>query len=139
MKKTIMLLLMLFFSSVMASRAGSVIVIANKDVPLTSITTDELQRIFLGKKTTWNGGKKIVPICLKNGRSHESFVTSFMDMNPSQFDIFWRQAIFIGTGRPPKLLADEADVVQFIMTTPGGVGYIDSDTRHDMVKTIVVK
>jgi len=139
MKKTIMILLILFFSSAIAAWSGSIIIITNKDTALSSITTDELQRIFLGKKTTWKDGRKIVPICLKSGRTHESFVRYYMDMNASQFDIFWKQAVFIGTGRPPKSLTDESDVVQFVMNTPGGVGYINTDTRHDMVKSIDVR
>ena len=139
MQKTIMLFLILYLSSVVSVWAGSIIIIANKDVSLSSLTGDELQRIFLGKKTTWNNGKKIVPVCLKSGKSHESFIRNYMDMNASQFDIFWKQVVFIGTGRPPRSFVDEAYVVQFVMSTKGGIGYIDSDTRHGMVKTLAVK
>lgn len=139
MKKTIMLLLTFLFACVVAAEAGSVIIIANQDVPTASLRFDELQRIFLGKKTTWQDGKKIVPICLKSGTTHASFLRAYLDMNPSQFDIFWKQAVFTGTGRPPQSLEDEADVVQFIKKTAGAVGYIDADTRRGTLKSIEVK
>ena len=139
MHKTIMLLLAFFFSCVVAAQAGSVIIITNKDVPASSLSLDELARIFLGKKTTWQNGKKIAPICLKSGKAHESFLRSYLDMNPSQFDIFWKQAVFTGTGNPPKSLVDEADVVQLVKSTAGGIGYIDSRTLHKKVKILKVK
>ena len=139
MKMVIMISLMILFSSVMTAGAGGVIVIAHQDTPLSTLTTDEVQRIFLGKKTVWKNGRKIVPVCLRNGKSHETFLRSLMDMNGSQFEIFWRQAVFTGTGRMPKSFADEEDVVRFVSNTPGGMGYIDSETRHGMVKTISVK
>lgn len=138
MKKIILLLMILFFSSAIESPAGSIIVIAHKDFPVDALTIEEIQRIFLGKKTTWNSLNKITPICLKTGKSHESFVRSILDMNPSQFDIFWKKAVFIGTGKPPRSFSGEPDVVKSVMATPGGVGYIDSDTRHDTVKIIKV-
>ncbi len=139
MKKTVMLLLAFFFSGIVAVQAGSVIIIANKDVPSASLSYDELQRIFLGKKTTWADGKKIVPICLKGGSTHASFLRSYLDMNPSQFDIFWKHAVFTGTGRPPGALMDEMAVVQFVKNTTGGVGYIDSDNLRGTLKVIEVK
>lgn len=139
MKKLIMIVLMILFSSVMTAGAGSVIIIAHPDTPLATLTTDEVQRIFLGKMSIWKNGKKIVPVCLKGGKSHDAFLRSLMDMNGSQFDIFWRQAVFTGTGQMPKSFVDEEEVVRFVNNTPGGLGYIDSETRHGTVKIIGVK
>ncbi len=138
-KKIIPLLLILFLSAAVESTAGSIVVIAHKDFPTDVLTVEEVQRIFLGKKTTWKNQGKIMPICLKNGKSHESFVRTFLDMNASQFDIFWKKAVFIGTGRPPRSLSGETDVVKSVMMTPGALGYIDSETNHDAVKTIDIK
>ncbi|GAB6094830.1 ABC transporter substrate-binding protein [Desulfatiferula olefinivorans] len=139
MKKTILLLLLLLVSVAMPARAGSVMVIAHRDIPFSTLTGDELQRIFLGKKTFSTGDRRIVPVCLKHGDIHETFLRSFIDMNVSQFDIFWRQAVFIGTGTPPKAFDHEDDVIRFVENTPGGLGYIGSEIDHDTVKVITVK
>jgi ABC-type phosphate transport system substrate-binding protein len=139
MKRRIMVLWLLFLAIPAAAWAGSVIVIANNDVPRSSLTLDEVQRIFLGKKTEWSAGERIIPVCLKKGKSHETFLRTYMDMNNSQFDIFWKQAIFTGKGQMPKMFTNEADIVQFVRNNPGGVGYIDSDTQHSMVKTVEMK
>jgi ABC-type phosphate transport system substrate-binding protein len=138
MKKMITLLLACFFSGVMMAQAGSII-IANKDVPTETLSFGEVQRIFLGKKTTWENGQKIIPICLKSGATHINFLRTYLDMNPSQFDIFWKQAVFTGTGRPPKALEDEADMVQLVKSTAGAVGYINADTLRGTLKIIEVK
>jgi len=37
--------------------AGDVIIIANKDVPSSSLTSDEIKNIFLAKKTQWDNDK----------------------------------------------------------------------------------
>lgn len=138
MKKTILLLLAILLTSEASIQAGSIIIIANRDVPAGELSFDQVQRIFLGKMTTWRDGQKIVPICLKGGATHATFLRSYLDMNPSQFDIFWKQAVFTGTGRPPKALANETDVIQAVKGTPGSIGYIDSDTLRGALKIIEV-
>lgn len=139
MQKTIILMLACLFSCVVVVHAGSAIIITNNGVPAASLSDEEVQRIFLGKKTAWEDGKKIVPICMKGGRTHASFLRDFLNMNPSQFDVFWKHAIFTGTGRPPKSLVNESEVVQMVKSTSGGIGYIDPDTPHEDMKVLDVK
>jgi len=138
MKKTILLLLAILLTSGASIQAGSIIIIANQDVPAGELSFDEVQRIFLGKMTTWSDGRKIVPICLKGGATHAAFLRKYLDMNPSQFDIFWKQAVFTGTGRPPKALANETDVIQTVKGLSGSIGYIDSDTLRGTLRIIEV-
>lgn len=139
MHKMIILLLTCFFSCTAIAQADSVIIIVNREISAGSLKREELQRIFLSKKTTWDDGKKITAVCQKSGTTHAAFLRSFLDMNPSQYDIFWKHALFTGTGRPLKSLADEADVVEYVRTTPGGIGYISPDIPHEDVKTMKVQ
>jgi ABC-type phosphate transport system substrate-binding protein len=139
MKKWIIMIGLLCFSSAVPAWAGSMIVIAHNATPYSTLTMDEVQRIFLGKKTVWANGDRIVPVCLKKGKNHDSFLRAYLDMNSSQFEIFWKQAIFTGKGQMPKTFASETDIVHFVRDTPGSLGYIDSSTQHTVVKTIEMK
>lgn len=136
MKKLIIILWLLIYLSIIPAWAGSVIIIVHSENPRSTLSIDEVQRIFLGKKTIWKNGDKIVPVYLKKGESHNSFLRDYLGMNNSQLDIFWKHVIFTGKGQMPKTFESETDIVDFIIKNPGGVGYIDSDTQHSMVKTI---
>jgi ABC-type phosphate transport system substrate-binding protein len=139
MKKIIMLTIMfsLIFSA--ASQAGAVIVIANKNVAAASISAADLERIFLGKKASWDNGQKLTLVVQKTGKVREVFLKEYLSKNPSQYDIYWKQALFTGTGRPPKALSSDEEMVQYVSSTDGAIGYIDSDTPHDGVKKLDVK
>lgn len=139
MKKTCMLIMALVLTGVMTAQAGNVIVIANKNVGSATLSKAEVQNIFLGRTVMWPDGKKMNPGVLKGGATHENFLSNMLGKNESQFDTFWKQAIFTGKGRPPKAAAGEAEMVQFVAGTDGAVGYIDSDTAHADVKVITVK
>lgn len=139
MKKIIMFMFVMILLTGLTAQAGDPIVIANKNVPVSSLTRAEAQNIFLGKNVMWPGGKKISIAVLKEGAVHESFLKDVLAKNASQFDITWKQAIFTGKGRPPKTVGTEAEMVQFVSSTDGAVGYIGSDTPHANAKKIELK
>ena len=139
MKKYIILALCALLYCPLAAGAENIIVIANKDVTMTSMARSDLQNIFLGKTVTWPDGKKIKLVVLKEGSTHERFLNDLLEKRIPQFDTHWKQVIFTGKGRPPKMVDSEEDVVQYVSVTDGAVGYIDSGTDHADVKTIEVK
>ncbi|MBA3029979.1 MAG: substrate-binding domain-containing protein [Proteobacteria bacterium] len=99
-----------------------------------SLDTDTVQKIYLGKKSKWEDGSKIVPVALEQGSVHDAFLEKFIKKNSSQFETYWKQMIFSGKGAPPKAFATEAELFDFISKTPGAVGYVDSATSHEGVK-----
>jgi ABC-type phosphate transport system substrate-binding protein len=138
-KKIILLTVTFVLAFAACPRAGDVIVIVNRSVPDASVSRAELERIFLGKKTVWENGKKIVPVIQDAGAVHKAFLKEYLAKNPSTYDIYWKQAVFTGTGSPPGSLSDDAQVVRFVSGTDGAVGYIDSDTPHADVKPLEVR
>ena len=139
MKKFIILTLCAILFTALAANAEDLMVIANKNVTVSSVTRAELQNIFLGKTAKWPDGKKIKLVVLKEDSTHKKFLNDLLGMSTSAFDSYWKQVIFTGKGRPPKTSDSEEEMVQFVSATDNAVGYIDSGTAHADVKTIEVK
>lgn len=119
--------------------AENAVVVVNKDVPDSSLDAESLQRIYLGKKTRWSGGKKIVPVMLKSGSTHEVFVEKFLNKAVSQFNTYWKQAVFTGKGIPPKTFENENDLMEYVSETPGAIGYISTRKKVLGVKIILIE
>lgn len=126
------------FTSLFA-QADELLIIANSGVSQTEIAGKDLGNMFLGKKNSWEGGQKVVPVTLDSGSTHDSFLKAFIKKSSSQFSTFWKQAVFTGQGIPPKSVSSEADVVKFVSENAGAVGYILASTPHDGVKVLTVK
>lgn len=139
MKKIMIFFLTSFFLVSISAQAATMVVVTRKDTVVNTITYDELTRIFLGKKTTWKDGTKIVPVCLKGGKNHDLFLRKFLDMNAYQFDIYWKRAVFTGTGRPPVSFVSERDAKSHVANTVGAIGYINSELADDTLKIIHIK
>ena len=105
-----------------------VIIITNPDNQISSLKKKEIQDIFTGKRSRWNGSGKIIIATLKNSKVHEEFLREFVKKTPSQFKNFWRKKVFTGEGKMPKTFENEAALVEFIVSTKDAVGYISTPT-----------
>ena len=118
--------------------AGEVVVVANPDLAEDVIARKDLQRIYLGKRTTWSDRTSIVPVMLKSGPLHEEFVEDLVGRSEHRFATYWRQMVFTGKGIPPKSFADEDEIISFVKATPGAVGYVSPSTDATGVKILTV-
>lgn len=116
--------------------AQSLIVIVNTEVDPDSLPAATLKEIYEGRKKKWDVNLTVTPVTLKAGATHEDFLRKYINKTPSQFDAYWQRMVYTGKGNRPKALESEADVVSYVKSTSGAVGYIASDTAHDGVKTL---
>jgi ABC-type phosphate transport system substrate-binding protein len=121
-----------------AARADLMIIV-NNEVAASELDRETLQAIFLGKKTQWQSGESIEPVSLKKGPIHQEFLKTVVRRTQSQYSSFWKRAIFTGTGTPPKSVATEEEVVEFVRASVGAIGYIDSSTSHEGVKVLSIR
>lgn len=118
--------------------AAGPVVIANASVSDASLSQSDIQKIYLGKKSSWSDGSKIIPVTLAEGDTHEAFCNSLVKKSASQFSTFWKQAIFTGKGTPPRSFTTEAELVAYVGSTAGAIGYVSSGTNTGSSKVIQV-
>lgn len=118
---------------------AQVTIIVNKTVNVTQLDRETVERIFLGKKSQWSDGTKVIPAVLKSGNVHKQFVKKYLDRDASQFSTYWKQAIFTGRGVPPKSFETEAELIDFVSETPGAIGYVSSAPQSKLFHLLEVK
>jgi ABC-type phosphate transport system substrate-binding protein len=140
MKKILLpLIAVLLLASNAFAADGNVVIIANKSVPVSSITSATLKLIYLGKKNTWSDGSAIVPVALQSGSTHEAFLGQFIEKSSAQYSSFWKQAIFTGEGTPPRSFASFAEMASYVANTPGAIGYVAAGTSVEDVKILRIE
>lgn len=128
------ILIVLFAAQVRAD----VIIIANNSVTEKKLERESLERIYLGKKSQWSDGSKVVPVVLKTGTVHSSFLKRYLDRDASQFSTYWKQVVFTGRGVPPKSFPNETNLVKYVNETPGAIGYVSTMPTAENVHKIDV-
>ncbi len=117
--------------------AGGVILIANRQVPVNQLSKREIKNIFLSKVKTLQG-ISVRPAMLKDSEITVTFIREELGKTPAQFSSYYRKMIFTGRARPPKKMASEADMIAFVSTNNGAIGYVSAEVLTDAVKIIQV-
>ncbi len=118
--------------------AGDVIIIANKDVPNDSIDGGDLKKIFIAKKSEWDNGSNIDFVTLQGGEVHKAFLKTYVSKSPSQFQRYFRTLVFTGKGTAPQAFSTEAEVVGYVSSTSGAIGYVSAGTSTGSAKVLNV-
>jgi len=126
-------------SSAVVAQAGFVVVAA-PDVPVSTLTVDELSELFLKKNTRWEGGAEVVPVeQSEEGELRLRFIREVHDRDLSAMKSYWQMQIFTGKASPPVTLEDDGAVLGFVANRPGAIGYVSPDAEvPDGVKVIEI-
>ncbi len=139
MKKIILMSIILAFCCVgFFSQEEAIGIIVNKGNGLSSITTNVLRNIYLGKQILWPDDKTIRVAVLKEGKIHDKFLKTIVKQNATQFNLFWQNQTFTGTGVAPTIFQTEDELKTFIRDNPGSIGYISMAAIDDTVKKLSV-
>jgi ABC-type phosphate transport system substrate-binding protein len=113
-------------------------VLVNNGVAVTTVSEDDLKDIFLGKKTTWDDGSKVVVVVLKEGPSSDALMKR-LNKSAQQFITGWKKLVFSGKGSMPEQVDNEDELVAAVAKTPGAIGYADKGKLKDGVKAVALK
>ena len=114
-------------------------VIVSRENKITSLSTDDLNRIFLGKKTLWESGTRIVP-AMPEEESHagEAFLSGTLKKSVSQFRAYWKRLLFSGGGAVPKVFRSSSLLVDFVARQPGAIAVIEASAVDDRVRVLEI-
>jgi ABC-type phosphate transport system substrate-binding protein len=102
---------------------GGVVVIGNSN--LTRLDVATLEKVYTGKVIEVNG-IAVKPVNATTGSSvRNRFLQVYLNEDEDQYTAYWTVRRYIGKGASPRELTSSADVINFVKSTPGAIGYID--------------
>lgn len=105
------------------AHAGEILVIGNGNVPKMDAVT--VQKIYTGKFISVSG-VSVMPVAFKTGTpSRNRFLKEFLNQDEEKYTAYWTVRLYIGKGAPPIELTSVSDVIGYVQSTPGAIGYID--------------
>lgn len=138
MKYWLMAILLLSGFVVEAS-AQKIVIIVHQDVTDSALTEDDIQDIYLGKKTKWSDNSEIKPVQLKNDAVNETFLKTFVNRSKRLYQNHWNKMVFTGQGFPPKSFDSQRELIEYVAHTPGAISYINVAHVPIAIKTLKVQ
>ena len=127
----------LYLTLVPLDALAEIAVITNPQLPVTSMSREEIYRIYLGKTKFLPSGAKITPVDQRPGASARSqFYANVLRKSETEMKSYWSRVIFTGQGQPPLQEPDDQAVKDFVSKNPSAPGYIDKSVVDDTVRVV---
>lgn len=106
-----------------ARAAGGVVVIGHPG--LNAVDGITLEKIYTGKVIEVNG-MSVVAVNASSGSAVRSrFLRTYLHEDEDRYTAYWVVRRYIGKGASPRELSSSAEVINFVNSTPGAIGYIN--------------
>ncbi|HWP66853.1 MAG TPA: hypothetical protein VNO26_13155 [Candidatus Limnocylindria bacterium] len=103
----------------------------------TTVSRDDVQRIYLKQRRFWEDGRAILPVNREYGsdvrKAFEHLVFADWKVPLSRY---WNEQYFLGV-LPPATLASDSAVRQYVAARPDAIGYIDARNLDDSVRVVL--
>jgi ABC-type phosphate transport system substrate-binding protein len=101
-------------------------VVVNAASGVTELTRDQVSDIFR-KKARRLGGESAEPVDLnKNLAAREAFSQAVHGSSVNSIVSWWMQQVFAGKDDPPDQMGSEAELLEFVRSNPGAIGYVSA-------------
>ncbi len=125
-----------------ATRAPEVriVVVVNAANRVTSLRRDQVAQIFLRQLATWEGGGEILPVDqIERSPARAVFARDIQGQTVKSLKTYWQQRIFSGDESPPPERVTDSDVLTYVRSNSGAIGYVLEGTDLGAgVKVLVI-
>jgi ABC-type phosphate transport system substrate-binding protein len=114
-------------------------VVVNKSNRLGPLSREEVRRIFVGEKSSWAGGKRIIVLMLARDQPERQIILrEVFKMNESDYTKYFLQAAFTGRVQAaPKDLSSAAEMKARLAANPNAIGYLKKENVDDSVRVLL--
>ncbi len=69
----------------------------------------------------------------------QAFSPDVHQKDPDQVSAYWQVLVYSGRDVPPRILKSDEEVLAFVRTNPGGIGYVSAEATLTGVKALQVR
>jgi ABC-type phosphate transport system substrate-binding protein len=113
----------LLFLLWMAPLQAEVLVIGSPACGVNSLTTEQVEDIFMGRSRSFPNGKPAQALD-QSGAVRRDFYQRLLDRSIEQIDAYWARIVFTGKESPPKQLPDNQTVLNEVKRNESAIGYV---------------
>ena len=102
-------------------------VVVNAANPVSTLTREQLSRLFLKKVTSWQNGRAVQIVDQQEeSEVRKQFTREIHGRQVTSVKSYWQQMIFSGRDVPPPEKASDAEVLAFVAANPNAIGYVSA-------------
>lgn len=114
-------------------------VIVHAENPTLWVTREDVSKLMLKKSIRWEDGTEAYPVDLAPGSPVRDAFSELIHGRSTETVVkYWQRQVFSGRTVPPPTVASDQEVVAYVRSHPGGIGYVSAAARLEGVREIDV-
>jgi hypothetical protein len=114
-------------------------IIVNVANPDSTLTKDQVSKLFLKKVSRGENGKKVLPVDLsRTSLVRQKFSQEIHGRKVAAVLAYWQSQVFSGRGVPPEEMSTDEEVLNYVRSNLGAIGYVSSAAKLDKVKVVLI-
>ena len=106
-----------------------IVVVVNSANPVSSLSREQVAQIFLRQMVVWKNGEEVLPVDqIERAPARAAFAHDVQLQSVKALKMFWQQRIFSGEESPPPERVTDSDVLTYVRSNAGAIGYVVSGT-----------
>jgi len=122
--RSALLLLALAATAADTRAIDGVVVIGHTSIKRLDAPT--LARIYTGRVIEVDGVAVTAINANAGSEVRTRFLQVFLNQDEDKYTAYWTVRRYIGKGASPREMGKSSDVIRFVTSTPGAIGYIDA-------------
>lgn len=122
-----------------AAQERDYVVIVHPDNVSSTLDKDKVSQLLLKKSSRWDDGRSAEPIDLDaKSPVREALSRDVHGRSVNSIKSYWQRQIFSGRSVPPPEARSDAEVVSWVASRPGAIGYVSPSASLSGVKAVTV-
>ena len=132
--KLLLACLALLFAGV---ASAELVVIVNARSGVSAMTRNEVINIFFGRYRQFFNGDEAEPVDLYDTHpDRERFYQALVGKGLSEVNAYWSRQVFSGRMQPPPKVASPEEVLKWVISHPGGIGFVELSKADARVRVV---
>ncbi len=116
---------------------ADLVVVVNARLGVAAMTRNEVINIFFGRYRQFFNGAEAEPVDLVDSNPDRArFYAALVGKDISEVNAYWSRQLFSGRMQPPTKVASQEEVLKWVASHPGGIGFIDLAKADARVRVV---
>ncbi len=136
MRNQIIILLILFLLP--AKGMSDIVVIVNSDNHLTELSQRQVVDLYMGRTSYFPNGEKLQRYDQpSNSMVRVDFYYRITQKSVAAINAYWARLTFTGRASPPRVVADDSEMLEIVEKNNDAIGYIAKEYLNDRVTVVL--
>ena len=116
---------------------AELVVVVNARCGVAAMTRNEVVNLFFGRTRQFFNGIEAQPVDMLDAHPDRArFYNALLGKDLSEINAYWSRQVFSGRMQPPVKVGSPEEVLKWVVSHPGGIGFVDLSRADARVRVV---